>query len=493
MQESVQKIKKTTSKIKYDTYVSDIQNMTSLKMSVAGLISKGKDLSPYWNQSCVELSQKLLCPTETGSVDLDLKLSTLLQDTTTQKSWFSTTHNSLLPKNLQETLFPSSTFFRVGFMDSANILIKSRKIRIYPTTESKKILKNFFGISRYWYNQTVEYLKQEGTVANLYDIRKILQSMEHPEWAFNSPQRIREWAMSDACMAVKNAKLKYKKTWQFNEVSFRSKKDVKQSFGFDMRSLNGDNLFREKQYRIHFKSSEIIKPTIEGTRLIYQQGRWFVMVPFKDCVKIPENQRLGTVALDPGVRSFITYFNPKVRGKIGNKDFSKIHRLCLNIDKLISKRSKAKGTTKRNLKYAINRLRYRIKNYIDDIHNKIAYFLVKNFDSIVLPTFNTSDMVKRNLRVIKSKTARNMLNWSHFQFAQRLESKCKEYRCELIRISESYTSKTCSYCGKINIVKGKISFKCECGRILDRDYNGARGIYLRALSASTFGNDELPM
>ena len=77
--------------------------------------------------------------------------------------------------------------------------------------------------------------------------------MEHPEWAFNSPQRIREWAMSDACMAVKNAKLKYIKQGQFNEVSFRSKKDVKQSFGFDMKSLNDATLFREKQYRIRSK------------------------------------------------------------------------------------------------------------------------------------------------------------------------------------------------------------------------------------------------
>lgn len=470
MQGPVSKIKKVNLKIKSSTYVSGSIN-----------------INPYWNQSCVEMSQKLLCPTETGSMDLDLKLSTLLRDKTTQKSWFSTTHISLLPKSLQETLFPLSMFSPVGFMASANTLIKSRKIRIYPTMESKKLLRKFFGISRYWYNQTVEYLKQEGMKANLYDTRKILQSMEkHPNWAFDSPQRIREHAMADACKAVKNVRAKSNKLQQFNEVGFRSKKDAKQSFGFDRTSLHENSLFREKHYRIDFKASEIIKSETEGTRIMYQQGQWYVTVPFKDRVKIPENQRLDAVALDPGVRSFITYFSPQIRGKIGNKDFSKLYRLCLNLDKLISRRSRALGTSKRNLKYAINRLRCRIKNYINDIHNKIAYFLVTRFDKIILPTFSISELVKRNLRNIISRTARNMLTWAHYGFAQRLESKCNEYSCKLIRTSEAYTSKTCSYCGGINIVKGKSIIKCKCGRRLDRDYNGARGIYLRALLASTF-------
>lgn len=468
------------------------ENMILRKsLSKDNIISNKNNLSPYWNKSCADISQKLLSLTD--SINSDFKLSTSLRDRTTQKSWFSAIHSSVLPKDSQQTLFPLSAFSSIQVVPSSDILIKVRKIRIYPTSEGKRLLKVFFGISRYWYNQTVEYLKKEGTKANLYDIRKILQSMEHPEWAFNSPQRIREWAMADACKAVKSAKLKYIKQGQFNEVGFRSKKDVKQSFGFDKTSLGDNSLFNEKKYRINFKSSEIIKPEREGTRLIYKQGQWFVIVPFKDCIKMSDNQRLGIVALDPGVRSFITYFNPQVQGKIGNKDFSKLYRLCLNIDKLISRRSKAKGTNKRNLKFAINKLRYRIKNYISDIHNKVVYFLVSHFDKIILPILNVSKIVKKDCRNINSKVARNMLTWSHYAFAEKLASKCQEYNCDLERISEAYTSKTCSYCGRINNIKGKSTIRCKCGRILDRDHNGARGIYLRALSASTFDNHKLSM
>jgi putative transposase len=72
-------------------------------------------------------------------------------------------------------------------------------------------MRRYAGISRYWYNQAVEYLKGGNTKASIAEVRKI-QSAEHPDWAMDSPQRVREHAMSDACAAVKNAKLKFKTT-----------------------------------------------------------------------------------------------------------------------------------------------------------------------------------------------------------------------------------------------------------------------------------------
>ncbi|MEZ5672939.1 MAG: hypothetical protein R3E08_11415 [Thiotrichaceae bacterium] len=42
--------------------------MNLLKTSEVVLTSKEKDLMPYWNESCLEMSQKLLSHTETGCV-----------------------------------------------------------------------------------------------------------------------------------------------------------------------------------------------------------------------------------------------------------------------------------------------------------------------------------------------------------------------------------------------------------------------------------------
>jgi len=55
----------------------------------------------------------------------------------------------------------------------------------------------------------------------------------------------------------------------------------------------------------------------------------------------------------------------------------------------------------------------------------------------------------------------------------------------VIEVNEAYTSKTCSYCGNIQNIGSKKVMKClSCGATVDRDLNGARGIYLRALAAS---------
>jgi putative transposase len=123
-------------------------------------------------------------------------------------------------------------------------------------------------------------------------------------------------------------------------------------------------------------------------------------------------------------------------------------------------------------------MRWKIKDLISEIHNKTALFLCRTFEIIVLPTFETSQMVTK----LRSKTARAMLTWAHYRFSQILENKSKEYSCRLVRICEAYTSKTCSKCGHINNVGSKKVLKCSnCGIEIDRDYNGARGIYLRAL------------
>ena len=204
--------------------------------------------------------------------------------------------------------------------------------------------------------------------------------------------------------------------------------------------------------------------------------------PYKSTIKKPENQRFGIVALDPGVRTFISYYSEFFHGKIGEGDFKRIFRLCLNLDKMISKLSKCKSKQKRSIKKACQRLRWKIKDLIDDLHKKTASFLVKHFDVILIPIFETSQMASK----LRNKTARSLLTFSHYRFKQFLKFKAKEYSCEVLEVSEAWTSRTCSYCGKIHPKNSKKILKCTCGASVDRDLNGARGIYLRALRASSY-------
>lgn len=342
-------------------------------------------------------------------------------------------------------------------------------------------MSKWFGLSRYWFNKAVDYLKKPETKASLGEVRKAIQlRAEHPEWAFDCPQRIRDHAMADACKAVKNAKLKCKAGEGFQDVGFRSRKDPKQVFGFDAQSLRQDFVFSQKGFRSIYHATEPIEAEMEGTRIVKENGRYFVVVPREIPVKTPENQRISQVSIDPGVRTFATFFSPELSGEIGSGDFNKITRLCFGLDKLMSKMATAKCKAKRNIKKAAQRLRWKIKDLISDLHHKTARFLVNTFDTIYLPSFETSQMMTK----LTSKTARMMQTFSHYSFQRFLIAKAEEYSSKVVICNEAYTSKTCSYCGKIHNIGSKKMMRCECGIEVSRDYNGARGILLRALAVT---------
>ncbi len=479
MQELAQEDKKMISKSRSSTSEFATHNMNSSKTLEAGLTSNEKDLTPYWNSLCKDKSLSLLSLTKTGSVGSDLNSSNPLQTKTIARSWFSTTVNSHLKPSLCKTFFPLSTFSPVGFMVSGNTVIRSKKIRIYP--KNTPLIRKYLGLSRYWFNAAVAYLRKEGTKASLGEVRKI-QKEEHPEWAFDCPQRIREHAINDACEAVKNAKKKFKQTGQFQQVHFRTKKDNVQRFGFDVQSLKDGFIFRETERKLCFYATENHRSAeMEGTRIVQEDGRYFVIIPQSRYIKTPENQRLGCVAIDPGVRTFATFYSEQAHGKIGEGDFRNVFRLCIGLDKIYSKMTKVKSQKKRSMRKAARRLRWKIYDLIDDLHKKTARFFVTRFDKVFLPTFETSQMVTK----LHSKTARSMLSFAHFRFKSFLKAKAEEYSCEVVDCNEAYTSKTCSYCGKLHNIGSKKIMRCECGANVDRDGNGARGIFLRALLVTT--------
>ena len=104
---------------------------------------------------------------------------------------------------------------------------------------------------------------------------------------------------------------------------------------------------------------------------------------------------------------------------------------------------------------------------------------------IIIPEFETSQMSNRKTRKIKSKPVLSMLTFAHFQFQGFLKSKAMEYGKKIIHQDEAYTSKTCSWNGVIKNIGGTKLIR-DGEIVIDRDYNGAREIFLRALRDSAF-------
>jgi putative transposase len=193
-----------------------------------------------------------------------------------------------------------------------------------------------------------------------------------------------------------------------------------------------------------------------------------------------------SVFLDPGVRTFQTFYSPDgICGKIGDQycnDFIKPKTQL--IDNYESIRSKSTNwRTRRNIRNRLFKLRNKIRNKIQDLHWKTCKFLCDGFDTIFLPEFKSSEMVINTPnRIISKKTVRQMLELSHCEFRNKLIYYAKTKHRELVIVSEEYTTKTCGKCGIQNNIGSDKIYSCSCGYTMDRDIHGARNICIKILS-----------
>ena len=330
------------------------------------------------------------------------------------------------------------------------------------------------GTARFVYNQTVSYLKQPGTVANWKAIKTgILRSL--PEWANPVPYQIKSLAVNDACHAVMNAKKKYNQTGQMQTVTYRSRKAQRDSMCIPKSAVRTQSVY-VTILGAFFALREALPSVLYDCRLICHAGEYYLCVPYDKPRRLPENQRQTDVALDPGVRTFMTWYSPAMSGKFGEHDFGRIVRLCSQLDALMSRISQANSLARYRMRKAAARLRRRIQHLVSELHKKVAVWLCKRFETIYLPTFETREMVTK----LRSKTARAMLTWAHYRFKLTLRDMAGVYGSRVIDVNEAYTSKTCSMCGHIQQIGSREYWVCsQCGTEHDRDLNGARGIYLK--------------
>jgi hypothetical protein len=280
-----------------------------------------------------------------------------LASTSAVNSWFSIQHLLNPAKPNSPPIYSSAYITSLADCTSGQV-IRSKRIRIYPTTAQKRLFRQWLGTSRHVYNETIKHLglpKEERAGHWMGAAKIILPSL--PEWARLIPYQIKKIAIEDAYQAFSNGIRKWK------------------------------------------QSGQPIIPT-------ENQGRM--------------------VALDPGIRTFVTGFAEDQAFKIGQGDFARIARLCYHLDRLLSTIAKAKCRHKAQLRKATQRLRWKIKDLVDELHCKVIRFLLDRFDLILLPTFETQAMSVKSKRKIRAKSVRTMLGYAFFRFGQRLESAAQQ-------------------------------------------------------------------
>jgi len=345
------------------------------------------------------------------------------------------------------------------------------------------LFNHWFSASRWCFNRAKEVQESRKKAGkkylSKYDLRSLV--LDAASTLFGDvPYLVKAGGVLDYCDAQKNAGAIYKKTGEMSEIHFRSRKKPTQSCVIKPESVTSNGIYATIAKKL--KTCEPLHTDGEAI-LKRENGKYFLYATIKNTEEVTCENQARIVAVDPGIRSFATFYAGDVCGKVGETDFSRVMRLCLRLDKLISRKVKSRNHRERHsLNKAIQRHREKIKNLVSELHRKTALFLSKNFDIILLPTFETKQMSEKTKRKIGRKSVRAMLTFSHFQFKRYMKHKAEAYGKQVIEVNEAYTSKTAGWTGEVKNIGSNRYIRSQ-GITVDRDINGARGIMLRALRA----------
>ncbi len=507
-------LKKPTLSNKY-SFLSLITQPPKLSQTLEADSTSGeKGFKPYWNPFCQMMSDWLSLPTKIACAGLDSILLHGLPVARKLKYWFSTKRTLVQKERWLKTCSPLSTSSVADYTDlesTKSKFVKTVSFRVYPCKELATIWKRWVSAVRKVYNISIAYLNEHqgftkiGKKGGKQGFRTMLKASGLiPAWCTElGVSKLLDNASMEAYTAWSETERKDKFIGKGKDkkphpqagkkiARFRSIRDARITLQFDPTGYNNGSWMVSATKHLpkpEFKGHNFCVITDRATELTYAKGRWEAHFVVDAKFEVTQSERM--IALDPGVRTFLTGFNGNEFLEFCSGDFQRIARLCVHLDALKSRHEKSWGRSFKRLRYklriAMRQVRIRIKNLRSECHKQVASYLAKNYHVIVLPTFETSQMVVRSRRKLHSKTARAMMSWAFYQFSQTLQHLCNRYGSKLVRITEEYTSKTCTKCGHVHKKLGSSKiFKCpECGYEIPRDFNGALGIFLKAVWDTT--------
>lgn len=294
-----------------------------------------------------------------------------------------------------------------------------------------------------------------------------------------------------------------RRRWRKNvvyHINYKSKRCTADSFGFEPKSVRVDNEKKElflfsKTQKDKFGMEDGIKMSEPAQhevsmccRVQYHFGRWYFLLVYKNQVgDAPQSSSTGLRigALDPGVRTFQSYYSENEAGEIGTQEelervFNLIDKKIKRLQEHIQKERDPKRA--KRLRKAWYRANARSSDLATDFHYKTIKYLLDRFDVIIAPKLNTASML-HGISQLNKKTKEQMRFYRHGIFHRRLLEKAAIAQKVILDLEEHGTSMTCSSCGVANRKLGSCkTFSCKhCKFKSDRDINSARNHILKAL------------
>lgn len=366
-------------------------------------------------------------------------------------------------------------------------VIRSVKIKVYPTLKQRAILRKWFDWYRWAYNKTVIYLRSVDKLPSPTKTRNFLKN----KWKNdeNISRRLKQSkipahtlsnAILDVAKAYKSAFTNIKRGYiKYFRMRPKKAKCPIQTISLEASAFsNKNNTFCTRALGKTIRTSSKIAGIKKDCRLTwYKRNNKMILHVPTDTEVWNVLEREKECSLDPGIRTFQTLYSANNVAEFGTDTSIKIKKLLNRIE------NKKQYEGEKWYKKFSCRIYDKIKHIVDDLHWKTAGLLCERYDTILLGNMSTKGIVKRGGNLHKSVKSVSML-MRHFTFRQRLIAKGEQLCANVNIVDEAYTSKTCGNCFKINYDLGSAKvFNCYgCGFNWGRDFNGARNIMLRYYS-----------
>ena len=370
-------------------------------------------------------------------------------------------------------------------------MIKSYKIRIYPTKEQETLMWKHIGSCRYIYNYMLakqeELYKAGEKHLSRFDMINLIKPLkddgEH-EWL----KEVSHTSLQRICGDLNEAYQGFfKKRTGFPK--FKSRKRSKPNFPIRESVYFKDERFVviEKIGKVKFKT-DFNLPVGRGNkfsnpRISSVNDKWILSFGMESENQAPvlTDKSMG---IDLGVKDSAIVACGDKKLVFHNINKSKKVRFLkkkqTHLQRSISRKYEANRQGKkyiktRNIERAETKLRKLYaklanirNNYIHQSTHAIVSLLPKR---IVMEDLNVVGMMK-NRHLSKSIQEQCFYEW-----IRQIKYKCEWNGIEFIQVGRFYpSSKRCSCCGeiKVNLKLSDRIYKCEsCGAVIDRDYNAA--------------------